>query len=64
MRHSFVAKSLIDIYKRGTDIERDVYALSFYMGHVGPSSTYWYFSAVPELLELARKRLERKRGEP
>lgn len=62
MRHSFAVKSLIDIYKRGNDIEQAVYALSIYMGHVGPSSTYWYFSAVPELLELARNRLEGKRG--
>ena len=62
MRHSFAVKSLIDIYKVGNDVEQAVYALSIYMGHVGPSSTYWYFSAVPELLELARNRLERKRG--
>jgi integrase len=62
MRHSFAVKSLIEIYKRNHDVEQAVYALSFYMGHVGPSSTYWYFSAIPELLELARNRLERKRG--
>jgi integrase len=62
MRHSFAVKSLIDIYKRNNDIERSVYTLSVYMGHVGPSSTYWYFSAVPELLELARNRLEKMRG--
>ncbi|WP_163339169.1 tyrosine-type recombinase/integrase [Desulfopila sp. IMCC35008] len=62
MRHSFAVKSLVDIYKRGNDVEQEVYSLSVYMGHVGPSSTYWYFSAVPELLELARDRLESKRG--
>lgn len=63
MRHSFAVKSLIDIYKRDNDVEQAVYSLSVYMGHVGPSSTYWYFSAVPELLELACNRLERKRGD-
>jgi len=62
MRHSFAVKSLIDVYKAGRNIEQEIDTLSFYMGHVGPSSTYWYFSAVPELLELARNRLERKRG--
>ncbi len=62
LRHSFAVKSLIDIYKREHDVDQAVYALSCYMGHVGPSSTYWYFSAVPELLELARNRLEIKRG--
>lgn len=63
MRHSFAVRSLIDIYKRGNDIDLSVYALSVYMGHVGPSSTYWYFSAVPELLKLASNRLEGKRGD-
>lgn len=63
MRHTFAVKSLIDIYKGHNDIELAVYALSVYMGHVGPSSTYWYFSAVPELLELARNRFEEKRGD-
>jgi len=62
MRHSFAVRSLIDIYKGDHGVEQAEDALSFYMGHVGPSSTYWYFSAVPELLELARNRLERKRG--
>lgn len=62
MRHSFAVKSLIDIYRRDEDVEQAVFALSCYMGHIGPSSTYWYFSAVPELLELARNRLEKKRG--
>ena len=62
MRHSFAVKSLIEIYKRHHDVEPAVYALSIYLGHVGPSSTYWYFSAVPELLEMARNRLERKLG--
>jgi integrase/recombinase XerD len=63
MRHSFAVNSLIDIYKGGNDVEKAVYALSVYMGHVGTTSTYWYFSAVPELLELARNRLESKRGD-
>ena len=62
MRHSFAVKSLIDIHRTNKDIEQSVYALSVYLGHIGPSSTYWYFSAVPELLELALGRVERKRG--
>jgi integrase/recombinase XerD len=64
MRHSFAIKSLIDIHRVNKDIEQRVYALSVYLGHIGPSSTYWYFSAVPELLELALERLERKRDIP
>lgn len=37
--------------------------LSTYMGHVEPSSTYWYLTAAPELLALAAKRLETILGE-
>jgi len=33
--------------------------LSAYLGHIGPSSTYWYLTAIPELLEAATERLER-----
>jgi hypothetical protein len=33
-------------------------ALSTYMGHVKISNTYWYLSAVPELMALAGARFE------
>jgi hypothetical protein len=32
--------------------------LSTYLGHGNPANTYWYLEAVPELLELASKRVE------
>ena len=32
--------------------------LSTYLGHVNPSSTYWYLSATPELLAAAARRLD------
>jgi hypothetical protein len=32
--------------------------LSTYLGHVNPAGTYWYLSAVPELMRLAAGRLE------
>ena len=59
MRHTFTVNTLIKIYKNGTDINRKIYALSVYLGHQSISSTYWYFSAVPELMRLAMKRVER-----
>ena len=37
--------------------------LSTYLGHVDPTSTYWYLSAAPELLALAAQRLETAQGE-
>lgn len=33
-------------------------ALSTYMGHVNISNTYWYLSAVPQLMALAGARFE------
>ena len=36
--------------------------LSTYLGHSAPENTFWYLSAVPELLFLASERLERERG--
>ena len=31
--------------------------LSTYLGHVNPAGTYWYLTAVPELMALAAERL-------
>ena len=36
--------------------------LSTWMGHVKPSSTYWYLHAAPELLAVTALRLERYLG--
>jgi len=36
--------------------------LSTYLGHVKPSTTYWYLEAAPELLAAAAARLERFLG--
>jgi len=38
---------------------RKIPALSTYLGHVSPESTYWYLQSVPELLGLVSERLER-----
>lgn len=63
MRHSFTVRSLVNFYKAGiTDLDRHVYTLSVYLGHVDPSTTYWYMTAVPELLSLAHRRLEKTLG--
>lgn len=62
-RHGFVIKTLLDWYKAGLDVEPRLTLLSTYLGHVSPSSTYWYLTATPELLRLAGERLERVRGD-
>jgi len=57
MRHRFAACTLLDWYRQGVDAERRLPLLSTYLGHVHVNDTYWYIEAVPELLELATRRL-------
>lgn len=59
LRHTFAVKTVADWYRAGLDVEARLPWLSTYLGHVSPSSTYWYLSATPELLDAAGARLER-----
>jgi integrase/recombinase XerD len=58
LRHTFAVRTLIDAYRRGADISSLLPVLSTYLGNVEPANTYWYLSAVPELMQLAAARLE------
>jgi integrase len=57
LRHRFAVKTLVDWYRAGADVERELPKLSTYLGHVHVNETYWYLEAVPELLQLATQRL-------
>ena len=57
LRHRFAIQTLIAWYRSGMDIEQNMPKLSTYLGHRHVSDTYWYISAVPELLQLATLRL-------
>jgi integrase/recombinase XerD len=59
LRHHFALQTLLRWYRDGEEIERRLPMLSAYLGHVEVRNTYWYLSARPELLQLARERLER-----
>ena len=61
-RHTFAVRTLLDWYRDGLDVAARLSLLSTYLGHVDPSSTYWYLSATPELLALAAQRLQRVLG--
>ena len=63
LRHSFAVKTVLAWYRAGLDVEPRLPSLSTYLGHVSPSTTYWYLTAVPELMSLAAARLERVLGE-
>jgi integrase len=58
LRHSFAVATLIRWYRQGLDVEQRLPVLSTYLGHIAPKSTYWYLTAVPELLELIADRLD------
>lgn len=63
LRHRFAVRTLIDWYRGGRDVERELPKLATYLGHTHVTDTYWYLEAVPELLQLATERLMRKHGE-
>jgi site-specific recombinase XerD len=56
-RHCFATRKLIEWYRAGRDVGRELPKLATYLGHVDVAHTYWYLEAVPELLELATERL-------
>jgi len=56
-RHCFATRRLIEWYRSGLDVGRELPKLATYLGHVEVDHTYWYLEAVPELLQLATERL-------
>jgi integrase len=65
MRHRFAASTLINWYRAGLDVERELPKLATYLGHVHVNDTYWYLEAVPELLQLVTERLmENREAQP
>ncbi|KUM25212.1 integrase [Mesorhizobium loti] len=59
LRHRFAMRTLLQWYQNGQDVEQQLPVLSAYLGHTETRDTYWYLSACPELMGLARERLER-----
>lgn len=64
LRHSFAVNTLIGWHRHGENVDARLPALSTYLGHRDPRSTYWYLSAAPELLALAARRIEPGMVEP
>ena len=55
-RHSLAVNALLGWYRDGLDVQARLPLLSTFLGHSSPANTYWYLSAVPELLALAAER--------
>jgi integrase len=65
-RHRFVCARLLAWYQDGADVDVEILKLSRYLGHVSPSSTYWYITGIPALMAVATERFEKfaRKGEP
>lgn len=63
LRHRFATQTLVNWYRAGLDVEREIPKLATYLGHVHVHDTYWYLEAVPELLQLATDRVIERRQE-
>ena len=59
LRHSFITRRLLRWYQDGADVDRKMLALATYVGHAKVTDTYWYCTAVPELLACTSQRFER-----
>jgi integrase/recombinase XerD len=59
LRHYFAVRTLRNWYQSNVDVEAHLPELATYLGHVHVRDSYWYLSAVPELLKLATLRWER-----
>jgi integrase/recombinase XerD len=57
-RHTFAVTRMQHWYQQGRDVQALLPHLSVYLGHVHPQESYWYLTAVPELLSAAAHRFE------
>ncbi len=58
LRHTFAVETLQRWYREGLNVDVHMPRLATYLGHDHVSDTYWYLSAVPQLMALAGARLE------
>jgi integrase len=59
LRHTFVVRRLQRWYEQGVDVDRRMAHLATYLGHAKVTDTYWYLTAVPELMAITARRFER-----
>ena len=56
LRHSFAVQRLTAWYQQGANVQALAPNLSVYLGHARLKDSYWYLSALPELLNAASHR--------
>jgi integrase len=58
LRHTFIVRRVLEWYRAGVNVDAKMAALATYVGHVTPHSTYWYLTAIPELMAITAQRFE------
>ena len=58
LRHTFAVRNLLRWCEAGENVDSKIIGLTTYLGHSNVTCTYWYFSAVPELMAIACRRFE------
>lgn len=58
LRHTFAVRCILRWYKEGANVDQKIAVLATYLGHVNVTKTYWYLTAVPELMALVGDRFE------
>jgi integrase len=56
-RHTFAVRTLLGWYRSGQSAASQLWTLSTYLGHRHLADTYWYLTAVPELMRFCQDRL-------
>jgi integrase/recombinase XerD len=64
LRHTFAVGTVQRWYHQGLDVDAQMPLLATFLGHGHVSDTYWYLSAVPQLMALAASRLQLSSGRP
>jgi integrase len=58
LRHSFVVHRILAWQSQGIDIDQAMLSLSTYVGHAMVTNSYWYLTAIPDLMAIAGKKFE------
>jgi len=64
LRHTFSCRVLLKWSRREQDLDHDILLLMHYLGHSKIRHTYWYLTAVPELLQQAAAAFEARLPRP
>ncbi len=59
LRHTFTCQRLLKWYQEGKDVDSLIVYLSTYLGHAHITETYWYITAIPELMAIVSNRFEK-----